>query len=878
MDCASDGWSWAGRSPRRWPRHIEARIGTVMLRLFRVLAAAIVALAAVGAYTLINVFGSTAVAAPTTVTINPAADSYVSTASPNSNFGRAQTLAVSDTTYRALLRFNVSLPAGSTVTNVTLRLYSNTSVSGNLIVHPASNSWSETTVTANNQPAWQTAELARSGLLRSKQYASATLPTNSVTGSGSFSFGVDTTASVQGSLDSREGAKRPQLVITYDSPSTATPTPTPTSTAPGSAPQNIRVDPAYTTDLEHTARFLWDAVPNATIYRHYINGAAIAGEDDAGASETVRNLQPATAYTFSVGAFVGGVEYKSAPFSFTTAGASTTPTPTPTSTATPTPTPTSTAPGSAPQNIRVDPAYTTDLEHTARFLWDPVPNATNYRHYINGAAIAGEDDTSASETVRNLQPATAYTFSVGAFVGGVEYKSAPFRFTTAGASTTPTPTPTSTATPTPTTTTPGSAPQNIRVDPAYTTDLEHTARFLWDPVPNATNYRHYINGAAIAGEDDTSASETVRNLQPATAYTFSVGAFVGGVEYKSAPFSFTTAGPGSTPTSTATPTPSISTVLPVVENVGFSGSGDISDDAVIWADPASPANSVVIADNKSVSAGGIGVFGMDGKLIQFRQDGMLGNVDLRSGFVLSGQPIILVGANNRTNNTLVLYSFSATTRTLTPVTARSIPTVSPNIGFCLYHSRASGKFYAFVTPQQAGSVQQFELVDNGAGLVDAVLVRTLPMSSIAESCVADDELGHLYVGQETVAVWKYGAEPSAGSNRVSVDTAGSGRLVAEIEGMSISYGANGIGRLFVSSQGDSTIVVYDRAGNNPFVKKFRVGSNGTIDSVTGTDGLDVTTRNAGPGFEQGLLVVHDESNSGGTTSNLKYVPLSAVLG
>ncbi|MFJ6284366.1 phytase [Pseudarthrobacter oxydans] len=855
-----------------------------MLRLFRILAAAIVALAAVGAFTLMSVFGSTAVAAPTTVTLNAVADTYLSTASPNSNFGRAKTLAVSDTTYRALLRFNVSLPSGSTVTNITLRLYSNTSVSGSLIVHPASDLWSETTVTANNQPAWQTAELARSGLLRARQYASAALPTNAVTGSGNFNLGVDTTAGVQGSLDSREGAKRPQLVITYDSPSTPTPTPTPTSTAtptstptstaPGSAPQNIRLDPAYTTDLEHTARFLWDPVPNATNYRHYINGVAIAGEDDTGASETVRNLQPATTYTFSVGAFVGGVEYKSAPFSFTTAGASTTPTPTPTSTATPT----ATAPDSAPKNIRLDPAYTTDLEHTARFLWDAVANATIYRHYINDVPVAGEDDTSASETVRNLQPATAYTFSVGAFVGGVEYKSSPFSFTTAGATPTPTPTPTSTATPTPTSTAPGSAPQNIRLDPAYTTDLEHTARFLWDAVANATIYRHYINDVPVAGEDDTSASETVRNLQPATTYTFSVGAFVGGVEYRSAPFSFTTAGPGSTPTSTATPTPSISTVLPIVENVGFSGSGDISDDAVIWADPASPANSAVIADNKSVSAGGLGVFGMDGKLIQFRQDGMIGNVDLRSGFVLSGQPIILVGANNRTNDTLVLYSFSATTRTLTPITARSIPTVSPSIGFCLYHNRASGKFYAFVTPQQAGSVQQFELVDNGAGLVDAVLVRTLPMSSIAESCVADDELDHLYVGQETVAVWKYGAEPSAGSNRVSVDTAGSGRLVAEIEGMSISYGANGTGRLFVSSQGDSTIVVYDRAGNNPFVKKFRVGANGTIDSVTGTDGLDVTTRNAGPGFEQGLLVVHDESNSGGTTSNLKYVPLSAVLG
>ena len=238
--------------------------------------------------------------------------------------------------------------------------------------------------------------------------------------------------------------------------------------------------------------------------------------------------------------------------------------------------------------------------------------------------------------------------------------------------------------------------------------------------------------------------------------------------------------------------------------------------------------------------------------------------------------MVLVGANNRTNNTLVLYSLDPATRTLSPVAARSIATFAPNLGFCLYHSKVSGKFYAFVTPNGAGSIQQFELIDNGAGQVDAALVRTLSMSSITESCVADDELGHLYVGQEDVAVWKYGAEPGAGAGRVSVDTAGGGRLVADIEGMSIAYGANGSGRLFVSSQGDSTIAVYDRAGSNPFVKKFRVGSNGTIDAVTGTDGIDVTTLNAGPQFEQGLLVVHDETNTGGTTSNLKYVPLKDV--
>jgi 3-phytase len=54
-------------------------------------------------------------------------------------------------------------------------------------------------------------------------------------------------------------------------------------------------------------------------------------------------------------------------------------------------------------------------------------------------------------------------------------------------------------------------------------------------------------------------------------------------------------------------------------------------------------------------------------------------------------------------------------------------------------------------------------------------------------------------------------------------------------------------------------------------------AHGRIDAVSGTDGLDVTSYSVGPGFEKGMLVVHDESNSGGTTSNLKYVPLDEIV-
>ena len=321
------------------------------------------------------------------------------------------------------------------------------------------------------------------------------------------------------------------------------------------------------------------------------------------------------------------------------------------------------------------------------------------------------------------------------------------------------------------------------------------------------------------------------------------------------------------------------TPLPVVETDSFpTGSGDVADDPAIWVDAANPGNSVVIVDNKADSGGGLGVFDMNGKLIHFKQDGKMGNVDLREGFMLSGNPTVLVGTNNRSNNTIALYAYDTVARTLSSVHARNIFTVSRNYGFCMYHSPVSGKFYAFVTPYSGGDLQQFELFDNGAGQVDARLVRTLSVNSITEGCVADDGLANFYAAQEDVGIWKYGAEPGAGSTPVAVNNVGDGNLVADVEGLGIAYGPNGTGHLFASSQGDDTFLVYDRAGNNPFIKKFHVGANGSIDTTTHSDGLDVTTGNAGPGFESGLLVVHDEVNSGGSTSNHRYVPLSSVLG
>jgi 3-phytase len=157
------------------------------------------------------------------------------------------------------------------------------------------------------------------------------------------------------------------------------------------------------------------------------------------------------------------------------------------------------------------------------------------------------------------------------------------------------------------------------------------------------------------------------------------------------------------------------------------------------------------------------------------------------------------------------------------------------------------------------------------------MVRTLQVSATeTEGCVADDDLGFLYVADEANGIWKYGAEPGAGTSRVPVGTASaSGPLVPDVEGLAIARHADGTGLLIASSQGSSTYAVYQREGANAFVGSFQLTAGNGIDGANHTDGIDVSTANFGPAFPTGLFVAQDGRNDAGN-QNFKLVPYQMV--
>jgi myo-inositol-hexaphosphate 3-phosphohydrolase len=62
--------------------------------------------------------------------------------------------------------------------------------------------------------------------------------------------------------------------------------------------------------------------------------------------------------------------------------------------------------------------------------------------------------------------------------------------------------------------------------------------------------------------------------------------------------------------------------------------GDAADDPAIFVHPTDPAKSAIIATDKK---GGMLVYDLTGKLLQYLPDGKMNNVDLRAGFKLGGK-------------------------------------------------------------------------------------------------------------------------------------------------------------------------------------------------------------------------------------------------
>lgn len=226
--------------------------------------------------------------------------------------------------------------------------------------------------------------------------------------------------------------------------------------------------------------------------------------------------------------------------------------------------------------------------------------------------------------------------------------------------------------------------------------------------------------------------------------------------------------------------------------------------------------------------------------------------------------------------------------TLTSIPGGSHP-VPPSFsvyGSCVYRSPATNKQYLFVN-SKSSLYLQYELTSSPNGTLQTTLVREFQGGSggQVEGCVADEENGWVFIGEEPSALWRYGAEPDDVSEGVLVGKVGDGTLFGDVEGVTLVQGkTKEEGFVLVSCQGVSAYSVYKRSSPHEYVGAFTItkSSDGGVDAVTNTDGIAAVGVALGDEFPFGLVVVHDDANElpDGTTSaeaSFKMVSLERVL-
>ena len=231
----------------------------------------------------------------------------------------------------------------------------------------------------------------------------------------------------------------------------------------------------------------------------------------------------------------------------------------------------------------------------------------------------------------------------------------------------------------------------------------------------------------------------------------------------------------------------------------------------------------------------------------------------------------IVASANRADDSIAVYAVDQSSRLLRNVAAARLLVDFDVYGSCLYRSQVTGQLYVFLT-SKSGEVEQWRLFEVVPGHVGVRKVRHFDVGSQVEACVADDERGYVYIGEEAVGIWRYAAEPTGSMVRHMVDSTGdNGFLTADVEGLTLSYGPEGAGYLIASSQGSDEFVVYRRDGGNEYVATFQIVEGNGIDRVTHADGIDVMVANLGPRFPHGVFVTQDQRNDG-EHQNFKLVP------
>jgi 3-phytase len=237
---------------------------------------------------------------------------------------------------------------------------------------------------------------------------------------------------------------------------------------------------------------------------------------------------------------------------------------------------------------------------------------------------------------------------------------------------------------------------------------------------------------------------------------------------------------------------------------------DIADSAH-WQSSKSN-KSLLIA---TLEGDGLAVFNSKGQQIQHIESNEIVGVDVRYNMIAeNGKKIDVAAAVLVDEGAFSFYEINENNQQ--PL--KKIGQFSASIkveGMCLAKNLTTGVLYANGFSDD-GDWVQFKLNYDGKTITSALQskgkalpVRHTHVGGKLSACVVDDETSTLYLAEQNIGVWQYGADPENVKDRTLLDVAKPIGHISEVESIDIAYQQNGKGLIIIADESEG-FLLYDR--------------------------------------------------------------------
>ncbi len=276
-------------------------------------------------------------------------------------------------------------------------------------------------------------------------------------------------------------------------------------------------------------------------------------------------------------------------------------------------------------------------------------------------------------------------------------------------------------------------------------------------------------------------------------------------------------------------------------------------DTGLW--PVGDRAVVLVAEGE----GGLSTYSIEGQRLQNHGQVQAGMVDvLRDGQSAPAAAFVYDGATS----TLSPWRLLGANGEMEALEAEPIQVADELTGLCSYRSRLSGAWFLYGTTDE-GLLHHWE-VWSADGHWRNRLLRTIPAGKGAGFCAVDPGAGMLYLGDEELGIWRFGAEPEADTTRELVDlVAPRGALGEEIKGMAVYAAGDDLAYLLAADAGEGYVSVY-ALPDGEYAGAF------TVDGLSEAEGMAALSTPEG-----GWLAVADEDASDGATE-ISLLPWTSV--